>query len=310
MDLARCRAYHVYQFRGTTMSTNVELRDQRAPGAVPAALYQFGALPAWLEAAAQPERVQSALARSVPAFAAGELQLEACAIRRLRFKAKTRCWTGSYCLTVLGPQPGQRRVVVLRGMIVPPGMDAPVAASAALAFGAEGWRTYLADLRLDLQVEPEETALTMLPALTDPDQARALLEQGIRGGSEAYSEIRIAAATPRVAHYKANSRCTILYDLEYPADLAAERRGPDLVVAKTYKDDLGQNAYAGMRALWDSPLATSEKVSIAEPLAYLPDIKVLLQGPIRGEQTLGDLLRGALRSGTPETMAALQEYLC
>src|ERR671939_1973472 len=65
-----------------------------------------------------------------------------------------------------------------------------------------------------------------------------------------------------------------------------------------------------MRALWESPLATSEKVRIAEPLAYLPDIRVLLQGPICVEQTLGDLLRGALHSGTPEAMAALQEYLC
>src|ERR671938_1702381 len=64
-----------------------------------------------------------------------------------------------------------------------------------------------------------------------------------------------------------------------------------------------------MHALWDSPLATSEKVSLAEPLAYLPALKVLVQGPVREEQTLSDLLRGALRSGTPEAMAALQEYL-
>src|SRR5437588_5567762 len=100
------------------MSTNVELRDQHAPVAVD--LHQFSALPAWLQAAAQPERVQSALARSglqpgagfSPIGAAGELTLEACEIRRLRFKANTCCWTGSYRVTVAGPQPGQRRVVV------------------------------------------------------------------------------------------------------------------------------------------------------------------------------------------------------
>jgi hypothetical protein len=109
--------------------------------------------------------------------------------------------------------------------------------------------------------------------------------------------------------YKPNSRCTILYDLEYPADLGTARRWPDLVVAKTYQGDKGQNAYAGMRALWDSPLARSEKLSIAEPLAYLPALKVLVQGPVREEQALSDLLRGALRSGTPEAMAALQDYL-
>jgi aminoglycoside phosphotransferase (APT) family kinase protein len=64
-----------------------------------------------------------------------------------------------------------------------------------------------------------------------------------------------------------------------------------------------------MRALWDSPLATGDTVSIAEPLAYLPALKVLVQGPVREEQRLSDLLRGALRSGTPEAMAALQDYL-
>src|SRR5918912_1565764 len=291
------------------MSINVERRDQHVPGAMPAGLQPLGVLPAWLEAAAQPQRVQSALARSLPAFATAELQLEACEIKGLRFSAKTGCWTGSYRVTVAGPQPGQRRVVVLRGTIIPPGIDEPAAAGATPAFGEPGWRTYLPELRLHVQVEPEETALTMLPALTDPDQARAFLEQSIRGGPGAYSDIRIAAATPRVMRYIANRRCTILYHLAYPADLSAKRHWPDRVVAKVYKDDKGQNAYAAMRALWHSPLATSKKVSLAEPLAYLPALKVLVQGPVREEQTLSDLLRAALRSGTPEAMATLREYL-
>src|SRR5919204_1093980 len=295
--------------REMVMSTHVEQRGQHAPGAVPAGLHQFGVLPAWLEAAAQPERVQSALARSIPACAIGELTLESCELKRLRFRGKTRCWMGSYCVTVAGLQPGQRRVVVLRGTIIPPGMDEPAAAGAAPAFGEQGWRTYLPDLRLHLQVQPEETELTTLPALTDPDQARVLLEQSIRGGPGAYSDLRIAAAIPRVVRYHPNSRCTIVYHLAYPADPAPARHWPDLVVAKTYQGAKGQNAYAAMRALWDSPLARSEKVRIAEPLAYLPDLKVLVQGPVREEQTLSDLLRGALRSGTPEAMATLREYL-
>src|SRR5918912_2835015 len=166
------------------MSINVERRDQHVPGAMPAGLQPFGALPAWLEAAAQPKRVQNALARSglkpASACAAGELTLEACEIKGLRFSAKTGCWTGSYRVTVAGPQPGQRRVVVLRGTIVPPGMEEPAAAGATPVFGEQGWRTYLPDLRLHLQSRPEETELTMLPALNDPDEARAFLEQSIR----------------------------------------------------------------------------------------------------------------------------------
>src|SRR5919199_4909951 len=162
MDVPRvCGEPGSFQERGTAMSINVELRDQRAPGAMPAGLHQFGALPTWLEAPAQPERVQSALARSIPTFAAGELKLEDCEIRRLRFKAHTCCWTGSYRVTIAGPQPGQRRVVALRGTIIPPGMDEPAAVSAATAFGEPGWHTYLPDLRLELQVQPEETELSM-----------------------------------------------------------------------------------------------------------------------------------------------------
>jgi hypothetical protein len=91
------------------MSTKVELGDQHVSRAVPAGLQPFGALPAWLEAAAQPERMQSALARSILAFAAGELKLQACEMPGLRFKARTQCWTGAYRLTVAGSQLGLTR---------------------------------------------------------------------------------------------------------------------------------------------------------------------------------------------------------
>ena len=47
-------------------------------------------------------------------------------------------------------------------------------------------------------------------------------------------------------HYKANNRCTIRYDLAYGADPAPARHWPDLVVAKTYRVDTGQNTYAAM----------------------------------------------------------------
>jgi hypothetical protein len=36
-----------------------------------------------------------------------------------------------------------------------------------------------------------------------------------------------------------------------------------------------------MRALWESPFREHGGVTLAEPLAYLPDLNVLVQGPIR-----------------------------
>jgi hypothetical protein len=109
--------------------------------------------------------------------------------------------------------------------------------------------------------------------------------------------------------YKPGSRCTILYRLAYaPED--ADRGWPDIVVAKTYHGDKGRIAYDGMRALWDSALARGDVVTLAEPLAFIPEMNVLVQGPIREEQTLQDLIRSALRAGTPEALAELNQFMC
>src|SRR5207248_9088057 len=97
------------------------------------------------------------------------------------------------------------------------------------------------------------------------------------------------SCVPRVMRYKPGSRCTILYHLEYPP--GPDAGWPELVVAKTYAGDKGRIAWEGMRALWASPLARSSAVTIAEPLAFLPEMNVLVQGPIREEQTLHDLIR-------------------
>ena len=77
---------------------------------------------------------------------------------------------------------------------------------------------------------------------------------------------------------------------------------PELVVAKTYRKEKGQNAYESMRALWDSPLASSNAVKIAEPLAYDPEMKVMIQGPIRQEKTLKDLTVRAVKAGTDRSI--------
>jgi aminoglycoside phosphotransferase (APT) family kinase protein len=98
-------------------------------------------------------------------------------------------------------------------------------------------------------------------------------------------------------------RCTVRYQLEYPGH--ADARWPNPIIAKTYTKDKGQNAYTAMRKLWDSPLSRGDVVAIAEPLAYVPEHKVLVQGPVRGAGDLKDLLRSALRAGTPEANAEL-----
>jgi hypothetical protein len=81
------------------------------------------------------------------------------------------------------------------------------------------------------------------------------------------------------------------------------------VVAKTYQGKKGQTAYEGMRALWNSPLGAGDVVTLAEPLAFVPELGLLIQGPIPGNRTLKDLIRAALRSGAPEVLDELHAYL-
>jgi hypothetical protein len=263
--------------------------------------------PTWLGAVGDTALVQAALERAVPEFAAGELAIKKLTVKRLRLKKGKEGWTGQYEL-VYGPPGGEPRTIMLEARVIPPGFAEPAQPSEPAPFGSEAWRRYLPELHLHLQSQPADPALPALPRLTDPQQARELLEQSIRACSPDYADIAIAGCEIKHLRYKPGSRATVVYALEYAPE-HANRGWPAIVVAKTYSGDKGQNAYDGMRALWDSPLSRGDVVTIAEPLAYLPDLKVLVQGPIAEDQTLEDLLKASVRAGTPEAMARLDAFM-
>ena len=81
------------------------------------------------------------------------------------------------------------------------------------------------------------------------------------------------------------------------------------MVAKTDREDKGQNAYEGMKALWDTSFGSNSTVRIAEPLAYDSDLRVFVQGPVREEQTLADLFMSVLYAETPALMGTLNEAM-
>jgi len=269
-------------------------------------LERFAKLPPWLVAVADGDRVAAALASAVPELRAGTRRLRSCEVDRVRLKGGS--WTVIYDLAVDGPDDQPSQVVRVRGSLLPAGDRAPSpewseAEPGGLPLGAPGWRIQLPELGLALEAEQGDPGLPALPRLTDPDQARALLEASIRS-TPAYADLRIRSCTPRVMRYKPGSRCTILYELDYEEG-AADPSWPDVVVAKTYHGDKGRVAWDGMRALWQSPMASSG-VAIAEPLAFVPELNVLVQGPIREEQTLREGLQEALRTGDPEAARDLR----
>jgi hypothetical protein len=263
-------------------------------------LERLARMPDWLAVFDDPTRVEAALREAVPGLRGAKLS----AVR-----LKPEAWTAR-CKLVLPGEDGGDRVRYFSGTIVPPGQPEPegaAASAAGLAAGGPGW---LPALRLALAPEPQaETKLAALAALTDPEQARALLERAIRQGTPAYRDLRILACQPRLMRYSPGSRATVLYRLDLPAEGRAAG-WPEVVVAKTYhRSDKGRTAWDGMRALWRSPLGRSAAVAIAEPLAWLPELKVLVQGPVRQEQTLKDLLLEGLAADDAGTWARLRGHL-
>ena len=64
-----------------------------------------------------------------------------------------------------------------------------------------------------------------------------------------------------------------------------------------------------MRALWRTHLAAGDVVTLAEPLAFDPDRRVLVQGPVPGTATLKDLVRTALEDGSPRALQDVRAAL-
>lgn len=279
-----------------------------ADDAVSAALQGFAAIPRWLSAFMEPGTLAASLRRAVPELADGRLALLDCVPQRLR--AKGGQWLAR-CLVTVAPSAGSRRDVVLVGRVVPPGEDAPQGPAPRelpVAFGDSGWHCYLADLRLWLQVQTADVALPALPKLTDPVSAAQLLGQCLV--SAGHRGVQILGCTPQVVRYKPGSRCTIVYQMRYRRDAGGAGRVPlNPLVAKTHEGDKGRVAWEAMTALWESPLARGDVVSLAEPLAYLPEERILVQGPVPGGRTLKELARLALADGGSAALAELRAYL-
>lgn len=269
---------------------------------VQTALDAFAVLPEWLAQVMAPGRVADALRRSVPEVADGRLELTGADVDRLR--AKGEDWLVHCRVGVVAD--GEPSEVVLIGRLLAPSVPEPpaeaTAGDPAVSFGEPGWRTWLPELRLLLEVEVADAALPALPSLVDAELAAGVLQQALR---DAGHDVEVAGCEPDVVRYKPGSRCTIVYRMSYRGT-----PGPDPLCVKTHQGDKGRTAWEAMSALWAAPVATSGVLTLAEPIRYEPDERVLVQGPVPEERTLKELARQALDQaavGAPDAAALLDE---
>ena len=271
------------------------------------ALEPFAELPDWLAALMLPGRLESSLRAHVPELRDGRLTLLGCRADQLR--AKEARWLARCRALVVsgvaGPEADPVEVVLVGDLLPPtrPAPALPLAASDA-GFGAPGYEVFLPDLRLHLRAEAQDPGLPSLGALSEPEASARLIERMLRAGGRPGATI--ASSSPTVVRYKPGSRCTIIYDLTYdpPSDGL-----PNPVVAKTHQGDKGAVAHEAMTALWHTDLARGEDVLIAEPLGYLPEERVLLQGPVPEERTLKELAQQAFERMDPALLEDLGSAL-
>ena len=289
------------------MSETDQSIDQKQDALIWEGLQTFRDLPDWMMAARDPDRICAALSQAIPEFRSGQLILHECDSSNIRYKGEN--WSGFYELTVSKPGESITSKIHLQGILFAPGVISSRPLLVEHSLGSKEWHAVIPAFNLELWTKEPEGVLSALELLTDPEQSRQYLMNRIRAGSPAYQDLQIQACHPKVARYKPGSRCTIVYHLDYPPEADVDHRWPDLVVAKTYRKEKGQNAYESMQALWNSPLASSTAVKIAEPLAYDSELKVMIQGPIRQDKTLKELTVMAVKAETTEAFDELTDAM-
>jgi hypothetical protein len=276
-----------------------------------AGMAQLMSLPDWLLAPLQAENFIDALRLQVSELASGEWLILYCGIKRFLLKDDGGYWEGTYNLEVQSSATGLEQTILLHGKLTAPWFGEPaIITSNPTPFGSPDWRCFLPEFNLSLEIEPPEKELPGLAQLTDADQSRLLIERVLREDGRLAADHTITACTPRILSYKPGSRCTIRYELEYAGSPDPSTGSPRLVIGKVYrKGSKAQNAYEGMMTLWHSPLADGSAVTIAEPIACLPDLKLMLQATIPGELSLEDLLKSVIDRPNAEVQEKLYRYM-
>jgi Ser/Thr protein kinase RdoA (MazF antagonist) len=243
-------------------------------------LERLGAPPRWLGAIGDQAAVERALRPHIPG-------LRCCEVVRVRTKAAGM--GAVYLADVAGAGP-----IELHGRVVAPQPPART------HVGLPGWRRYLPDLRLMVERGNADAALPALRSMTDRDAAARLIERLLHASGRCPG-IRVSACRSSVMRHKPGSRCTVAYDLELAP--GAPPDWPRAVVAKTYWGSKGRVAWDGMRDLWRSPVAAAGTVALAEPLAFSPDDRVVLQRSIAHHTTLKAMVRESIGGGARDTGA-------
>ena len=135
-------------------------------------------------------------------------------------------------------------------------------------------------LGMQVYVFPEDPSLTRLADTLDPEAMKALLSRVLpdcRTG-----RARVLRCRTQLVRYRPTRRCTLRIDYWL---VAAESGAivPRVLYAKVYHDLAKAKAvYEEMKLLFAAPSLAAGGIAVARPVAFVPELAVILQEPLVG----------------------------
>jgi thiamine kinase-like enzyme len=230
---------------------------------------------------ANTEKLAQALQRYMgPAFASGEMQIEACGISDLHYKPGKAC---RFLLTanlrrrthheiaqqlffgVLSRKQKKPKALLDQTNLLPPRFGLPV--------------IYIPEWEMVLWAYPNDPNLPGLALMSDAEKVLALAQAAPEKFGLAYPP---RAITAEMMKYVPGTRCSYIYRM---APGAANNNGANsshAVYAKTYKEGRGEEAYAIMKQIWESAACQRGELVIPQPYGFDPEMQIIWQEALSG----------------------------
>lgn len=247
-----------------------------------------------LEAARDPELMREVFEEHLRPLGEKVYEVQECRIPHVRYHPATRCLL-QYILHLREPDTGHKRSQRVTGVMYArgrtrkvweklqqsePGRETPGAPPAFEPYA------YIPRLDMLVQVFPYDHRLPALPLLVagPPPGLEPLLLDRFGAG-----DWRAEAWEVETVRYLAESRA-ILRLTARAREVATGRVEEKRFYAKVYKDDeKGEQTYQVLRALWEQ---AGEGFTVGMPIAYLSELRTLIQEEVPGLSLQDMLLRG------------------
>jgi hypothetical protein len=242
-----------------------------------------------LDMALDVERMQVLLQQRL--LTSGDRHIQQCEIERIKYKPAKNCLV-CYQLTIINNKTGTSVECLLSARFYESGgsqsryLKAKSSRMSKRQPGAHStaWLLHFPELDCVVWVFPNDRKLKSLPLLNDEKQLREIMFPNLikQHWGEDWTLARLHSER---IHYLPEHTCCVRTQLVLKHAQTSENT-IQLLYGKTYYNNQGSEAFKVMTQLWDSDVRKQGLLAIPQPVAYLPDYKVLWQHSVPGRPVL------------------------